>query len=413
MQVEIISIGNELLNGRTVNTNASFIAEKLFETGINVRQVVTVRDESEAISGALREALGHSDAVLMTGGLGPTHDDITNKVVADFFNSPLVFKEEILLEIKSRFKRRGLAMPAINRSMAYIPEKATLLPNPIGTAPGMIFEQERKLVFVLPGVPQEMRAIMEHSIVPILREKCPTCQIQVNTFRTTGIAESSILQKISDGLKQCESYEIAFLPKYSGVDLRVTRRSGDIADEEKFNSFKKLLYRKIGDYIYTTRKEELEAVVGRLLREKNWTISVAESLTGGLVQHKITNVAGSSEYFLGGVVAYSNESKINLLGVERELLRNYGAVSEPVAREMALGIRSKFGADIGVSTTGIAGPSGATATKPVGLVYIGLVTPQEVFVKKIQFGKDRFFNKQRSAQAALDTVRRTILGIKS
>ena len=411
MQAEIISIGNELLSGLTVNSNASFISQQLFEIGIRVGWVQTVGDDAGAIRAALQTALDRSGVILLTGGLGPTHDDITKKVIADYFGSKMVMNPEILKEVEAKFARRGIPMPEINRLQAVVPDKAVLMANKVGTAPGMIFEQEGKFVFVMPGVPREMKWMMENSVVPFLKEKFPKNRVQVNLFRTTGIPESTIFEKVEKELSGFSGYEIAFLPKFTGVDIRVIRQGKDIEDGAKFVEFIKLLQKKIGRFIYATENLDLEAVVGKLLRERHLTISVAESLTGGLVQDKITQVSGSSAYFMGGIVSYSNESKMKLLGVKAESLEKYGAVSDTVAREMAVGVRSALGTDIGVSTTGIAGPTGATPQKPVGLVFVGLATSEKVVAKKFLFGQDRIINKQRSAQAALEMVRRAILNL--
>ncbi len=411
MKAEIISIGNELLSGKTVNTNATYMAQKLVEIGVAVGWVQTIADSAEAIREALDIAMKRADVILITGGLGPTHDDITKKVIAEYFGSKLVMNQEILRDVEAKFRRRGIPMPEINREQALVPDKAELMPNPVGTAPGMIFRRDGKLVFVMPGVPREMKAMMEGSVLPRLQTECEACRIRVNLFRTTGIPESVIYEKIESELKRFASYEIAFLPRYTGVDIRVIRKGNDISDQAKFEDFQAMLEKHIGSYIYTTDHRELEEVVGALLKERNWTISVAESLTGGLVQDKITNVSGSSAYFMGGIVAYSNEAKMQFLQVREDSLKQFGAVSDVVAREMASGVRQAFGTTIAVSTTGIAGPTGATPTKPIGLMYVGLATQERVVARKFQFGTDRLINKQRSAQAALEMVRRAILGL--
>ncbi len=411
MIAEIISIGNELLNGKTVNTNATFIARQLYEIGISIGWIQTIGDEASAIRQALELALQRAEVVVVTGGLGPTHDDITKKTVAEFFGKALIFREDLLEKVRERFARRGIKMPEINRNQALVPEGVQLMDNPVGTALGMIFEQEGKFIFVMPGVPREMKAMMEGSVIPFLQKRCPECRVQVNLFRTTGIPESSIYERIAKDLLEFSSYEIAFLPKFTGVDVRVIRRGKDITDQDKFRRFTRMLYERIGNFIYTTEDKELEEVVGELLRERNLTIAVAESCTGGLVQDKITDVPGSSDYFMGGLVTYSNEAKMKFLGVQKESLRQHGAVSEVVAREMAAGVRQAVGTDLAVSTTGIAGPTGATPTKPVGLVYIGLASKKMVFARKFLFGNDRRINKERAAQAALDLVRRYLQGL--
>ncbi len=409
MNAEIISIGNELLNGNTVNTNATFIARRLHETGVNVTWVQTLRDVDEDITDALEEAMHRSDIIMMTGGLGPTHDDVTKKIVADYFDTSLVFDEEVFENVKEKFESRGVKMPQINRSQAMVPEGARLMPNPAGTAPGLIFQREEKFLFVMPGVPREMKSMVEDSVIPFLRKHCPECRVQVDFFRSTGIAESAIYEELEGELQQFHSYEIAFLPGYSGVDIRVIRSSEDMDDQEKFDKFKNILYNHIGVHIYSTDKSEMEEVLGKIFRDRGLTVSVAESLTGGLIQDRLTNVSGSSDYYMGGVVAYSNEAKMAFLNVKRKTLEKHGAVSREVAEEMARGVCDVFGTDIGISTTGIAGPTGGTETKPVGLMFTGVAYRSDIHVKKHQFGKNRDINKQRSAQAAMELARRVVL----
>jgi nicotinamide-nucleotide amidase len=411
MLAEIISIGNELLNGNTVNSNATYISKKLHENGIITGYIQVVGDVTIAIRQALDLALARSDVILLTGGLGPTPDDITRNVVADYFGHKLIFDEQIYDNLKKRFARRGIPIPEVNRNQAMVPEGVELIPNRKGSAQGMIFRRKQESVFVMPGVPMEMKGMMENTVIPKLREMCPDCRVKVDFIRSTGLAESVIYQKMDSELNQFTSYEIAFLPNFSGVDLRVVRKGEDITDNQKFKKFLKLLDDEIGDAIYAREDIELEEVLGKLLRERKLTISLAESLTGGLVQHKLTQIPGSSDYFMGGIVSYSNEAKMELLGVRESSLKKYGAVSELVAKEMAEGVRKRLGADIGISTTGIAGPTGATATKPVGLVYLALSAKDIVIARKQVFGPDRNSVKQRSAQAALELARRYLLGL--
>ncbi len=410
MKAIVISIGNELLSGKTVNTNAAFISGKLHELGIETLRVVTIGDDGAAIQRQLAEAVKQADVVITTGGLGPTHDDITKRAVTEFFGSRLVFREAILRNIEERFRRRGVPMPAVNRNQAMVPQEAELIDNPVGTAPGMLFRRRKTLIFVLPGVPREMQAMMQEFVVPFLKKQGRLEPIRVWQYRTTGIAESRIYQICQDILEEFRDYEVAFLPKFTGVDIRVAVKAAS-PNAGRFAEFETELYRRIGTYIYTQGEEELEAVVGRLLKEKGLTIAVAESCTGGLVQERITNVSGSSEYFMGGMVAYSNESKMKFLGVREASLKTHGAVSDVVAREMAVGVREAMGTGIGVSTTGIAGPTGATPEKPVGLIYIGLSAGETLLARRFVFTNDRRLNKELGAQAALEMVRRYLLGI--
>lgn len=425
MKATIISIGNELLNGKTVNSNAAYIAAKLYEIGIVTGRIVAIRDETAAILESLEQALAQSEVVITTGGLGPTPDDITKNALANFFHSEMVFNEAIWQKIEQRFRQRGIPAPEVNRVQAWIPEKARLIDNPIGSAPGLHFETPSpggiaaaaggaaKHTFVLPGVPQEMKAIVAESVIPFLRQKNAAGLIEVRLYRTTGVAESKIYELCRALLESRPEYEVAFLPKTTGVDLRVALREKDAAKKQRFAEFETGLFQTIGKYIYTTGPKELEEVVGKLLRERRLTLAAAESCTGGLVQDKITDIAGSSDYFIGGMVAYSNESKMRHLGVRAESLQRYGAVSEAVAREMAEGVRRAFGADLGISTTGIAGPGGATPEKPLGLIYLGLATAQKTAAKKFLLIGDRVMIKERGAQAALELLRRELLGMEN
>lgn len=410
MDAIIISIGNELLNGQTLNSNASYISGQLHTIGIPVKRIITIGDLADEIKQSLGEALTQSDIVILTGGLGPTHDDITRTVLTEYFDDELVFNEKLYRKMKTKFKKRGLEMPPVNRNQAMIPGKARLIENPIGTAEGLMFEDEGKYVFSLPGIPREMKEMVKQSIIPFLKERSNSDPIQVHFYRTSGIAESKIYEMCQDLFKSYDSLEIAFLPRFTGVDVRISV-IGPMTQPE-FENFEEKLYQKIGKYIYVKGHKEIEEVIGDTLRKKGLTLAIAESCTGGLIQDRITNVPGSSDYFLGGITAYSNQSKQILLKVRESTLAQHGAVSEAVAKEMADGARALFNADIAVSTTGIAGPGGATESKPVGLVYTGLATHEKTIVKKFVFGEERRINKERSAQAALELLRRYLLNIE-
>lgn len=418
MKATIISIGNELLNGKTINSNASYIGGRLYDIGIIARQVITIRDEPESIRESLQQAINASEIVIVTGGLGPTHDDITMEAAANFFHSKLVLNESILQKIQARYRQRGIPMPESNRKVAMAPEKARLVKNSIGTAPGAHFETpgadgSKKHVFILPGVPREMQAMMDESVIPFLQKKNTAGRIDVYLYRTTGIPESKLYGLTRSLLEAHPTYEVAFLPRETGTDMRVAVRRDDSEGSEKFPGFEESLYQAAGEYIYAKGNKELEEVIGLLLRERGMAISVAESCTGGLLQDKITNIAGSSDYFMGGMVTYSNESKMRHLGVRRESLEKYGAVSEAVAKEMAEGARRAFGADAALSTTGIAGPGGATPEKPVGLIYIGLASADTAAAQKHILSGDRLMIKRRGAQAAMELLRRELLGFES
>lgn len=411
MKTTIISIGNELLNGKTLNSNATYISGALFEIGIPIHRIITIGDNTNEIIGSLGQAISENDVVILTGGLGPTHDDITKKSVADFFKTKLVFNEGIMQKVKDRFKRRGMKMPEINRNQAMIPESAELIDNPVGTAAGLLFKKDGKYIFVLPGVPKEMQAITDQSIIPFLKENCTLKEIQVHLYRTTGIPESKIYEICKDLFEQYNSFEIAFLPKYTGVEIRIAVDKTEQNQERDFSIFEKELYRRIRKYIFTKGQRELEEVIGELLRQDNLTISVAESCTGGLIQDRLTNVPGSSEYFMGGFTTYSNDSKMKYLGVSEITLQNFGAVSDEVAREMASGARQAFETDFALATTGIAGPAGATESKPVGLIFIALATREKTISKRFVFGDDRRLNKEAASQASLEMLRRELLNL--
>lgn len=409
MKSVIISIGNELLNGKTLNSNATYIGGALYETGIPAHKIIAIGDNVEEITRSLNQAMQESDVIVITGGLGPTNDDITKKAVAEFFNSALVFNETIMHKIEERFKKRGMKMPEVNRNQALVPNNAELLDNPVGTAAGLLFKQDGRFVFVLPGIPQEMRAIMLRSVIPFLKENCEVKNIRAHSYRTTGIPESKIYEMCKDLFDKYPGLEIAFLPKYTGVEIGIA--VGGNYSVKDYDLFENEFYRRIGKYIYTEMQQELEEVVGDLLKRDRFTIAVAESCTGGLIQDKLTNVPGSSGYFMGGITAYSNKSKVKNLGVKESTLEQFGAVSNEVAREMATGIKLAFQTDFGLSTTGIAGPAGATETKPVGLVFIALAAPGKVISKKFVFGNNRRLNKEAGAQAALEMLRRELLNL--
>ena len=413
MKSTIISIGNELLNGKTLNSNATYIGNALFEIGIPVHKIITIGDDNAEIIKTVDHAIRDSQIIIVTGGLGPTHDDITKNALADFFNTKLVFNEEIMHKIEERFKRRGMKLPPINQNQAMVPEIAQLIDNPVGTAAGMLFKKNGNFIFVLPGIPKEMQAIMTNSVIPFLKENCQLTDIQVHLYKTTGIPESKIYQICKDLFEEYHLYEIAFLPKYTGVEIRIAVYNNLTTQKDAYQLFEKELYRRIGKYIYTKGQQELEEVIGELLKKHQLTISVAESCTGGSIQDKLTNVPGSSEYFMGGITVYSNESKVKYVGVKESSLRRFGAVSDEVAREMAIGTRLSFKTDLALATTGIAGPTGATETKPVGLIFIALATSNKVISKKFIFGNDRRLNKEAGAQAALEMLRRDLLNLPS
>jgi len=410
MIAEIIAIGDELLIGQVVNTNASWLGEQLSRVGVPVRFMTTVGDDGDDIRAALQHALSRADFIIATGGLGPTHDDITKKVVTDFFEAgPLAQDEKVLAHIRNTFTRRNLPMSPVNEEQAVVPRKAKVLWNANGTAPGLLFEKNGKYCAVLPGVPFEMKAITTSALLPFLQARAGGQIIRHRTVKTFGVAESSLAEKLAPIAEIEQHCKLAFLPSYFGVNLRISvtgRASEEVA--QHVAAAEKIILAKAGKYVYGYDDDSLEGVVGRRLKEKGATLALAESCTGGLLAHRITNVSGSSEYFLRGYVTYSNPAKIELLDVPQEIIAQHGAVSEPCALAMAAGVKKMSGSDYGVAITGIAGPTGGAPDKPVGTVWIGLASPQRVSAKHFLFLNDRLVNKERFAQAALAMLYRAL-----
>jgi len=406
MKAEIITIGDELLYGQIEDSNSTFMAEKLTDFGIQVIFITSVGDDINRIAEAFDTARSRADVIIASGGLGPTSDDLTKKAIVKAFKRNLVFHPEILKNIEESFQKRGISMPSINQNQALIPQGAKALSNLWGVAPGIFIEDEEKLFFALPGVPVEMKWMLENEVLSILKSKMPEHFIVHRKLRTTGISESALYEKIEKLIDPKEEVKIAFLPTYLGVDIRLTMEADDKDQALKKIDEKEGKLREIlGAYIYGKDDQTLEMVVGNLLLERKKTIAVAESCTGGLIGAKFTNVSGSSRYFERGVVTYSNESKTELLSVPSEMIEKYGAVSEEVAVWMAEGVRRLAKTDYGLSVTGIAGPTGGTPQKPVGLVFIGFAHENDSFAQKFMFGQDRNSNRERAAQTALNLVR--------
>jgi nicotinamide-nucleotide amidase len=413
MKTEIITIGDELLIGQVINTNQAYIAEKLYAVGVDVLRMTTVGDEGEEILASFAEAWKRYPVVIVTGGLGPTHDDITKKTVCKFFDSDLVSNEDVRRTIAARMKTRNIAWTQAHEEQTMVPRKAKVIPNPVGTAAGMLFEENNRYFFVLPGVPYEMKAMIDQSVIPFLSTKVTGSVIRHLTLRTSGIPESMLAKQLGDIDTLLQGAKLAFLPSPTGVRMRITVHGENLLSvEAKVGEVEQRIRAKVEKHIYGTGEEELEEVLGHLLAERKLTMAVAESCTGGLIADKITNVSGSSTYFERGLVTYSNWSKIELLGVPEELIRTHGAVSKEVAEAMAAGIRRLAGTDIGISTTGVAGPTGGTPAKPVGLVWIGYADKETTLALRFNFGDDRKRTKERAAQTALELVRRRILKIE-
>lgn len=391
MKTSIINIGDELLIGQVINTNASRMSQKLIASGFDVEEVITIADDGKAIRSGLERMLGDSDAVLITGGLGPTKDDITKKVLCDFFDTKLVENPIALANVKRIFDARGYELTEVNRMQAWVPECCTMVNNYVGTAPCMWFEYKGKVVVSMPGVPHEMEWLMDNEIIPRMQKHFNSGVIINKNVLVQGIGESflsDLIEKWELALPEC--IKLAYLPQSGMEKLRLTAR-GDNKEylQGLIDSEVKKLYEIAGKYIVGEDVETLPELVAQQLTKRGLTLATAESCTGGSIASKLTAIAGASQYFKGSVVAYSNEVKESVLGVKHETLLQHGAVSEETVREMVMGVRDRMGVDIAVATTGVAGPTGGTEEKPVGTVWIGLAMGDKVIAKRMKYGDRR------------------------
>ncbi len=398
MSVGIITVGDELLTGFIDDTNGSWLGRELTIIGRAPVWHLSIGDSTESIKAALNSVPEHVRELIVTGGLGPTHDDITLKTITEVYGAELEFDQVYWEELTERFARRGFKIGAINRNQALVPAGHSIIPNPVGSARGAIFKSERYRLFLLPGVPAEMKAMFNATILPLIKPASFNGKIRV--IRTAGNIESHLAEKLTDLYNSYPTVSVASLPRLGGVDIRLISN-----DRTAVNDLESKIIERAGDYIYGFDADELENVVGSFLTKQKLTIATAESCTGGLISHRLTQVPGSSNYMLGGVVAYSNAVKMEQLGVPEKTLIEHGAVSSQTAIAMAEGVRQNLGADIGISSTGIAGPGGGSKAKPVGLVYFGFASPQQSFTRKFQFIYDRKINKAMSSQIALNIVR--------
>lgn len=408
-KAHIITIGNEILIGDTINTNASWIGSRLTELGFQVERVETIPDSFQMIKDAIRSSLEKTELTIVTGGLGPTHDDITKKAVAELFESNMRVDPEVLEHIKTIFEKRGFLFSETNREQAIVPERAEVLFNNKGTAPGLWFNRNGHGLALLPGVPHEMKFLMNRRVAEKVSNLFPEAtKVFTEYYRTASIPESTLSEKLGE----LEPYtsngvDIAFLPSPKGVTVRISAES-----DARLEKLRNLLYKNAGDYIYGVGKNlTLSEVLVKLLSEKGLTISTAESCTGGYCSNLITNTPGSSKVLIGGIVTYHNQMKVEKLRVDEKVLEREGAVSKQVALQMAKGVAEYCGTDIGVSTTGIAGPGGGTEEKPVGSVWMGFWINGDHFALKTVFTNDRLLNKKRTGMVVLDCVRRKVSGI--
>ena len=404
MNIALITIGNELLSGFTVNTNAAWIGNHVIQSGGNIFWHQTIGDTKQEIHDALKQIPEKIHALIITGGLGPTHDDVTANALYEYIGDTPVFDEKYWQSLQRILAKRNLKLPEINRNQAMKPQKGSIIPNQIGSARGLHFEFDGMDIFALPGVPREMKAMMTSTVLPWINGQS-SAAITVKTIRTTGIMESGLAEKMDIIVNDLgNDINIAFLPQFTGVDIRVSGQD-KVAVEQQVNA----INTQVGKYIYGYDTDRLENIIGQMLNAKGLTLSTAESCTGGLVGHRLTNVPGSSDYYLGGIVSYSNNVKENTLGVSAETLESHGAVSVETAIAMAENVRSKLDSDLGLSITGIAGPTGGTEEKPVGLTYIALADGKDTRVKEFRFLTDRMLNKNASGQAALNMIRLYLL----
>ena len=411
MVAEIITIGDEILIGQTVDTNSNYIAGQLSSLGIVIRQITAISDDPNHIIAAISAAEKFSDIIILTGGLGPTKDDLTKKTLADFYNMPLEINGKVLAHVESLLRGRGVAMNALNRNQALVPKGATILPNRVGTAPGLIFQKGEKRLYALPGVPFEMVHLMTEQVIPSLLPLLNESVVLHSTVMTIGLPESILAEMLNDWENNLPNHiKLAYLPSPSALKLRLSARGNDRESlKAEIQQQIDLLQRIIPDNIFSFVDEPIEVTIGMLLLVNNLTLSVVESCTGGNMAHLVTSVSGSSKYFYGGIIAYSNETKVKLVGVNPLAIENHGAVSREVVIEMAEGCRSLFQTDYAIAISGIAGPGGGSEEKPVGTTWVAIAGPHGVVVEKFLFKDNRERNIIRASSRALNLLRLELL----
>jgi nicotinamide-nucleotide amidase len=406
MKAEILAVGEELLAPGRVETNSLFLTERLGAIGIPVVFRAIAGDDEDLLTAAIGQALERAELVLLSGGLGPTADDRTRDAAARALGLEMHLDSRILERLERRFERRGIPMPEVNRRQAMVPDGAEVLDNPRGSAPGLFIRRDGRIVVLLPGPPRELEPLFQEQVLPRLAPAAAGVFYRTRKLWVAGLPESSVEQKIVSIYRDRRNPLTTILASAGQVEIRLTARATSVAEADGRNEeLASELRAVLGDHLFSEKEESLEQVVGDLLVERGWRIAVAESLTGGLIAHRITQAPGSSRYFDVGFVTYSNEAKTELLGVPPELFLRVGAVSAEVARAMAAGALSRAKSDIAVAVTGIAGPTGATEEKPVGLVYVGLATADGVRAERFQFPGDRRQVKRWTSQTALDLVR--------
>ena len=411
MQGEIITIGNELISGRTLDLNSWYAAGRLTASGLKVTRVTTVGDETEGIAAALKKAVASSDFVIITGGLGSTDDDVTNKIVAEALDRPLCLDRDMLEQIRCYMEARGMKMTASLEKMAWMPRDSKLL-NPLANVCGFYLVENQVRLYFLPGVPEQMRFLMDECVLPDLLLHCkasPLLRYQV--LKLYGLSEPMLAEALKDLSEKAGNIILGYYPRFPENHITLSLRGEDEpAMIEELGLMEKEIRDRVGPYVFATGDQTMQSVVGDMLRQRGLALCLAESCTGGLIGNLMTNVPGSSQYFAGGVVAYSNQAKIDLLGVSPETLDQYGAVSDETVREMAAGARERFRTELSLAVSGIAGPEGGTPEKPVGTVYIGMAGRDFTLSGRYRFWGAREQIKLNSAMMALDWARRRLRG---
>jgi nicotinamide-nucleotide amidase len=411
MKASIITIGDELLIGQTVDTNSAWMGAELSKSGFDVLRIISIHDRKSDILYALDETAKESDVILITGGLGPTSDDITKQTLAEYFNSDLIVNTEVLDMIEKMMKNRNFSMNENNRRQAEVPSSCRVLKNATGTAPGMWFEKDGKIFVSMPGVPYEMKHIMTVHVLPALNKRFTSQVIIHKNIMTYGTFEAKLAEILTDFEAGMPSgIKLAYLPSSGVIKLRLTATGTEYKElEAELNEQVKNLYNTIPEFIYGENEDSLEMVIGRLLKSNKSSLCTCESCTGGEIAHLLTTVPGSSAYYKGSVIAYDNDVKRQLLGVSEELLNKYGAVSEEVVKEMAAGARRLFKTEFAVATSGIAGPDGGTSAKPVGTIWMAVASEKGIAAEKRVFGNDRITNIKRFSLASLNLLRVQII----
>jgi nicotinamide-nucleotide amidase len=409
LTAEIIAVGSELLTPFRTDTNSLWLTERLNSVGVEVKLKTIVGDDDARLEETIRDALKRSGIVVLTGGLGPTEDDITRKIAARALGRRLALDEKVLEEIRTRFLRWGRKMPEINARQAMVIEGAEVLPNPNGSAPGMYLEHEGRAVVLLPGPPRELKPMFDNHVLPKLSQRAGAVRVVRRVLRVAGLGESAVDERIAPVYTQYKNPQTTILFTNTDIEIHLTAQAKSEAEAELLlDGLAGQIEERLGDAVFAFRGEKMEEVVGLRLAVGGFTLATAESCTGGLIAHRLTEVPGSSTYFMEGVVTYSNEAKTRLLGVPAELIEAHGAVSAEVAEAMAEGVKRRADTDFGLAVTGVAGPGGGTEEKPVGLVYVALADDAHTEHRRLMLPGDRYLIRWRASQFALDLLRRRL-----